>query len=206
MPPATSLLHGGRYCSWLGTAGFGEGDQIEMLVDAEARTLTVKKNGQVLGRPVGAAGAMEMQPVARLSQAGGLCWAVSLAGEGAAVRIESTDPAKFYPELSGGDHEQLMADRTECCIQRSGGKQLRTAHVWTRQSRHRDDDTSSLPVTYKCALCGEETDSTSSHCPPGGVSAEEAQAAEERAAVYGRLVDVGDEGQWSRGMVFERED
>ena len=58
---------------------------------------------------------------------------------------------------------------------------------------------------YKCALCGEETDSTSSRCQPGGASAE-AQPSEECAAVYERLVDVGDEWQWSRGMVFERED
>ena len=76
--------------AWEGMQGYEEGDRVELCNDADEGSLMAKKNGRVLGTaakpgtlPVGAK----------------LCWAVAVAGQGAAVRVESTDPRRFAREL-----------------------------------------------------------------------------------------------------------
>ena len=54
---------------------------LRLLLDSDAGTLTIKKNGILLG------------VAARLT--GGLCWAVCCNGEGDSVRIKAVDPAEF---------------------------------------------------------------------------------------------------------------
>ena len=54
-----------------------------MLLDSDAGTLTVKKNGALLGVPV------------RSGLTGDLCWAVAAACTGYVVRIKALDPAEF---------------------------------------------------------------------------------------------------------------
>jgi hypothetical protein len=63
---------------------YDTGDVLRLLLDSDAGTLTVKKNGALLGVAV----------TSRLT--GDLCWAVSYyyAGE-ASVRIKAVDPAEF---------------------------------------------------------------------------------------------------------------
>jgi hypothetical protein len=69
---------------WQGQQGFGTGDVVGLLLDCDAGTLTVKKNGVRLG-------------VAATGLTGELCWAASMiyAGGGIAVRIQAADVAEF---------------------------------------------------------------------------------------------------------------
>jgi hypothetical protein len=77
-----ALYHEGRCDGWAGQQGFVKGDVVGLLLDCDAGTLTVRKNGARLG--VAATGLM-----------GEFCWAVALwrsPGCGA-VRILAADVA-----------------------------------------------------------------------------------------------------------------
>jgi hypothetical protein len=63
--------------------GYGEGDVLRLLLDSDAGTLTVKKNGALLGVAVTS------------GLTGDLCWAVSCCDVGNSVRINALDPAEF---------------------------------------------------------------------------------------------------------------
>jgi hypothetical protein len=63
--------------------GFATGDVLRLLLDSDAGTLTVKKNGTLLGVAVTS------------GLTGDLCWAVSTAKAGESVRIKAVDPADF---------------------------------------------------------------------------------------------------------------
>ena len=70
--------------SWLGMEGFSTGDVLRLLLDSDAGTLTVKKNGTLLGVAV------------TEGLTGDLCWAVSCANKANdSVRIKAVDPAEF---------------------------------------------------------------------------------------------------------------
>ena len=56
---------------------------LRLLLDSDAGTLTVKKNGILLGVAVTS------------GLTGDLCWAVSSCAHGELVRIKAVDPAKF---------------------------------------------------------------------------------------------------------------
>jgi hypothetical protein len=56
---------------------------LRLLLDSDAGTLTVKKNGTLLGVAVPS------------GLTGDLCWAVSSNSEGDSVRIKAVDPAEF---------------------------------------------------------------------------------------------------------------
>ena len=72
---------GGR--DWQGKQPFTTGDVLRLLLDSDAGTLTVKKNGTLLGVAV------------TQGLTGDLCWAVlSIAGANS-VRIKAVDPAEF---------------------------------------------------------------------------------------------------------------
>ena len=71
------LYHGGGAKSWTGQESFGTGDAVGLLLDCEAGTLAVKKNGKLLG-------------VAATGLTGPLCWAaamVTLISGDATIRI-----------------------------------------------------------------------------------------------------------------------
>ena len=61
----------------------GQGDVIRVLLDSGTGTLTIKKNGTLLG--VAATGGLT----------GNLCWAVACSGDDGSVRIKAVDPAEF---------------------------------------------------------------------------------------------------------------
>ena len=63
--------------------GYGEGDVLRLLLDSDAGTLTIKKNGMLLGVMVTS------------GLTGDLCWAVSCHSSGNSVRIKALDPAEF---------------------------------------------------------------------------------------------------------------
>jgi hypothetical protein len=63
---------------WEGSERFGAGDVVGLLLDCDAGTLTVKKNGRRLG-------------LAATGLPGELCWAVCLSRAGAGVRIASVE-------------------------------------------------------------------------------------------------------------------
>jgi hypothetical protein len=73
--------HNGQ--DWQGMQPFGTGDVLRLLLDSDAGTLTVKKNGTLLGVAVTS------------GLTGDLCWAVSCYGAGESVRIKALDPAEF---------------------------------------------------------------------------------------------------------------
>jgi hypothetical protein len=85
------LYHSGDGKDWQGHQGYGTGDVLHLLLDSDAGTLTVKKNGTLLGVAVTS------------GLTGDLCWAVSCCGdaagdagdEGNSVRIKAVDPAEF---------------------------------------------------------------------------------------------------------------
>jgi hypothetical protein len=94
------LHHGGREGGgeWQGQQGYGEGDVLRLLLDSDAGTLTVKKNGTLLGAMVAS------------GLTGDICWAVSMWIDGVedldsdeeeeedghgSVRIKALDPAEF---------------------------------------------------------------------------------------------------------------
>ena len=68
---------------WEGMQGYGTGDVLRLLLDSDAGTLTVKKNGTLLGVAVTS------------GLTGDLCWAVSCHSSGNSVRIKALDPAEF---------------------------------------------------------------------------------------------------------------
>jgi hypothetical protein len=75
---------------WEGKQTYGTGDVLRLLLDSDAGTLTVKKNGTLLGVAVTS------------GLTGDLCWAVAMYvdeddedDEEAAVRIKALDPAEF---------------------------------------------------------------------------------------------------------------
>jgi hypothetical protein len=73
---------GNKY-SWDGQRSFGEGDVLRLLLDLDAGTLAVKKNGTLLGMPV------------TEGLVGDKCWAATCFGEGVVLRIKAVDPADF---------------------------------------------------------------------------------------------------------------
>jgi hypothetical protein len=78
------LLHGG-YQGWHGQQGYDTGDVLRLLLDSDTGTLTVKKNGTLLGVAVTS------------GLTGDLCWAVAMtrSREGGSFRIKAVDPAEF---------------------------------------------------------------------------------------------------------------
>ena len=77
------LWHNDTAEDWQGRQPYGEGDVVRLLLDSDAGTLTVKKNGTLLGVAVTS------------GLTGDLCWAVACYGEGNSVRIKVVDPAEF---------------------------------------------------------------------------------------------------------------
>jgi hypothetical protein len=73
--------NGGQH--WQGMQTFGTGDVLRLLLDSDAGTLTVKKNGTLLGVAVPS------------GLTGDLCWAVCSESDGDSVRIKALDPAEF---------------------------------------------------------------------------------------------------------------
>jgi hypothetical protein len=75
--------------AWQGMQGCKTGDVLRLLLDSDAGTLTVKKNGVMLGVAVSS------------GLTGDLCWAVCCYsggdsdGAGQSVRIKALDPAEF---------------------------------------------------------------------------------------------------------------
>jgi hypothetical protein len=78
-----TLFHNDGCQDWQGKQAYGTGDVLRLLLDSDAGTLTVKKNGALLGMAVTS------------GLTGELCWAVSCVGAGSAVRIKALDPAEF---------------------------------------------------------------------------------------------------------------
>lgn len=68
---------------WPRQQPYGQGDTLRLLLDSDAGTLTVKKNGSLLGVAV------------TRGLTGPLCWAVLGGDEGISVRIKAVDPAEF---------------------------------------------------------------------------------------------------------------
>jgi hypothetical protein len=68
---------------WQGQQGYGTGDVLRLLLDSDAGTLTVKKNGTLLGVAVTS------------GLTGDLCWVVSCWEAGHSVRIKAVDLAEF---------------------------------------------------------------------------------------------------------------
>ncbi len=77
------LFNSGKLESWQGIQGYATGDVLRLLLDSNAGTLTVKKNGTLLGVAV------------TNGLTGDLCWAAVCAHGGESVRIKAVDPAKF---------------------------------------------------------------------------------------------------------------
>ena len=78
---SNGILHGLRVNgAWEGHEGFKQGDVVGLLLDCDAGTLTVKKNGVRLG-------------VAATGLTGELCWAASLFYPVDRVRIGAADAA-----------------------------------------------------------------------------------------------------------------
>jgi hypothetical protein len=77
------LFHNGSGQAWQGQQHYGAGDVLRLLLDSDAGTLTIKKNGTLLGVAVTS------------GLTGDLCWAVSCACAGDSVRIKAVDPAEF---------------------------------------------------------------------------------------------------------------
>jgi hypothetical protein len=78
-----NLFHNGACQDWQGMQPFGTGDVLRLLLDSDAGTLTVKKNGTLLG------------VAATSGLTGDLCWAALFNGIGDSVRIKAVDPADF---------------------------------------------------------------------------------------------------------------
>jgi hypothetical protein len=78
-----ALCHNGDGKDWQGRQGYGAGDVLRLLLDSDAGTLTVKKNGTLLGVAVTS------------GLTGDLCWAVGCYHTSNSVRIKALDPAEF---------------------------------------------------------------------------------------------------------------
>jgi hypothetical protein len=77
------LFHNNGAQDWPGQQGYATGDVLQLLLDSDAGTLTVKKNGTLLGMAVTS------------GLTGDLCWAVCCWEAGESVRIKAVDPAEF---------------------------------------------------------------------------------------------------------------
>ena len=69
------------------TGGFRKDDQVELLIDNDAGSLHLKKNGRVLGAAVASRGSLPVWEPLR--------WAV-VGGEGDAIRVQCTDPMLLF--------------------------------------------------------------------------------------------------------------
>jgi hypothetical protein len=78
-----SLFHNHDDQNWQGMQGYDEGDVLRLLLDSDAGTLTIKKNGALLGVAVTS------------GLTGDLCWAMSSTEHGDSVRIKALDPTEF---------------------------------------------------------------------------------------------------------------
>jgi hypothetical protein len=76
-------FHNNGAQDWPGQQGYATGDVLQLLLDSDAGTLTVKKNGTLLGMAVTS------------GLTGDLCWAVCCWEAGESVRIKAVDPAEF---------------------------------------------------------------------------------------------------------------
>jgi len=76
------LYHNGGH-RWQGQQPYDAGDVLRLLLDSDAGTLTVKKNGNLLGVAV------------EEGLTGDICWAACCIGEDNSVRIRAVDPAEF---------------------------------------------------------------------------------------------------------------
>jgi hypothetical protein len=72
-----NLYHSGKGKSWTGQEPFGQGDVVGLLLDCDAGTLAVKKNGKLLG-------------VAATGLTGPLCWAAAIYAH-TTIRIAAAD-------------------------------------------------------------------------------------------------------------------
>jgi hypothetical protein len=79
------LYHNDDCQLWQGQQGYRTGDVLRLLLDSDAGTLTVKKNGTLLGVAVTS------------GLTGDLCWVVCMSADepGESVRIKALDPAEF---------------------------------------------------------------------------------------------------------------
>ena len=77
------LFHNGIAQDWQGMQPYRTGDVLRLLLDSDAGTLTVKKNGTLLGVAVTS------------GLTGDLCWAVCCSTANNSVRIKAVDPAEF---------------------------------------------------------------------------------------------------------------
>jgi hypothetical protein len=77
------LWHNSSGQHWQGMQGCGTGDVLRLLLDSDAGTLTVKKNGTLLGVAVTS------------GLTGDLCWAMTCWEAGESVRIKALDPGEF---------------------------------------------------------------------------------------------------------------
>jgi hypothetical protein len=77
------LYHDSGAQDWEGMQDYDTGDVLRLLLDSDAGTLTVKKNGTLLGVAVPS------------GLTGDLCWAMCCHGVGNSVRIKALDPAEF---------------------------------------------------------------------------------------------------------------
>jgi hypothetical protein len=72
-----------RYSSWPGMESVEQGDTMRLLLDSDAGTLTIKKNGRLLGTPFTS------------GLTGDLCWGVCCYDSGYSFRIKAVDPEDF---------------------------------------------------------------------------------------------------------------
>jgi hypothetical protein len=77
------LCHNDNYQNWQGRQGYRTGDVLRLLLDSDAGTLTIKKNGTLLG------------VAATSGLTGDMCWAVCCLQAGSSVRIKALDPVEF---------------------------------------------------------------------------------------------------------------
>ena len=77
------FYHDSDFQDWQGMQTYRTGDVLRLLLDSDAGTLTVKKNGTLLGVAVPS------------GLTGDLCWAMVTLNAGDSVRIKSVDPAGF---------------------------------------------------------------------------------------------------------------
>ena len=77
-------IHHDRIKEWAGRQACTTDDVVRMLLDSDAGTLAVRKNGSLLGSPFTS------------GLIGDLCWAIGSANDDQCrVRIEAVDPADF---------------------------------------------------------------------------------------------------------------
>ena len=100
------LDHGGQPIRWGGMQPFEMGDRIELLLDSDVGSLTVKKNGDLLGVAAKPATLLQWSRRRARPDAPGwravgspaeLFWAVALHHTGDTVHIERADPISGWP-------------------------------------------------------------------------------------------------------------